>query len=752
MAVPATPFAGYSTTFEQDTFSSKVSMWDRVKKFGNTFLTKEDNEACAEQGPDDFNLLRAGVGRRLSRRVIPGLPRPGTFKRQESERRDNLQEHLLVSQERRAVSAGRRRAVSSARQRPSSTPPRAAPSLSAPEVGSIDDGYLKPRENKLNGIPITDVLEVVEEPEDFSAPQSPPGDDLDQDVLPPETEEDEQIREELEQRWILNLSMHFRDRSDREKFFVTYLDTFGEKDCWRRITISCDYRNAPPDSLELDLKGLPYQRVKSARIYAAIRESLPDIQFYNTVTNLKLVTSDGRLHVHVTEDAPELIRYPPVSAIGHLHCKRYRESSLKFDSHLSGFVYKVEVNRQTFIKKEIPGPDAVEEFLYEINALHALCGSNSVIHFGGVVLDDEERCVKGLLISYADQGALVDILYDEKGKLAWKRRERWAKQIVEGLSEIHETGFVQGDFTLSNIVVDGKDNAKIIDINRRGCPVGWEPPEVGALIDSGQRISMYIGVKSDLFQLGMVLWALAEEIDEPETQPRPLSLNQSEKEIPEYFRRLVDICLSDQPQGRLSAKTLLSHFPEIDEMESRPMIEPHESISNPSDKQYIDPAAAVEREDIERFRQRDSSQPIPEDRRSTGEATYVEPTTTATDISDVYVVPRGRTGVHREKKFSSLGKDVEDLEPQILAVSPGDEKKWEEVEVDGNPFLVHTGHRQFKEPGFDDEEKDTVDLPGGPSSPEGFSQLEPVMTALSDGAIDDFRGIGACHIPVTHEP
>lgn len=35
-------------------------------------------------------------------------------------------------------------------------------------------------------------------------------------------------------------------------------------------------------------------------------------------------------------------------------------------------------------------------------------------------------------------------------------------------------GFVQGDFTLSNIVIDSNDDAKIIDINRRGCPVGWE--------------------------------------------------------------------------------------------------------------------------------------------------------------------------------------------------------------------------------------------------------------------------------------
>jgi hypothetical protein len=112
-------------------------------------------------------------------------------------------------------------------------------------------------------------------------------------------EDDDIIARELDTKWILNLSMHFRDRSKREKFFVTYRQ---EPHTWRRVTISLDYRNAPPDSLELQLDHTRYQRDKIAKIYEAIRESLDDIQFYDTVTNLKLQTVDGRLYVHVMED------------------------------------------------------------------------------------------------------------------------------------------------------------------------------------------------------------------------------------------------------------------------------------------------------------------------------------------------------------------------------------------------------------------------------------------------------------------
>lgn len=233
---------------------------------------------------------------------------------------------------------------------------------------------------------------------------------------------------------------------------------------------------------------------------------------------------------------------------------------------MSGFVYKVSVNGLPLIKKEIPSPETVEEFLYEINALNRLGFSNHVIRFHGIVVDEYDEYVKGLLISYAEKGALVDVIYDNCKDsdlgLPWSTRERWARQIVQGLADIHESGFVQGDFTLSNIVVDDQDNAKIIDINRRGCPVGWEPPEATPLIESNLRISMYIGVKSDLFQLGMVLWALASQEDEPDQQGRPLILG-PEVGIPDWYRQMTEICLSDDPRFRMQASSLLRMFPPV---------------------------------------------------------------------------------------------------------------------------------------------------------------------------------------------
>ncbi|KAF2999799.1 hypothetical protein E8E13_006278 [Curvularia kusanoi] len=731
------------------------SMWNRLSfnKLGNwlkrdddepTSPVKSSHESAANKDTDRPQSSGGLLHRRSSRKVVPGLPRPLTFKRMQSEMRDKLLEVPPEPEQRRATSADRK--VSIASKRNISPPPISIPSASAPDVLSPHESDIHkqelekerhPEEPTFGGGPDSNLLPGARQidysvgnlPDLEPAANSPPI-DLEDSYHERVSHhsisdaDDVRLQEELEAKWILNLSMHFRDMSDREKFFVTYAE---ERNKWRRVTVSCDYRHLEPDSLESDLKSLHYQRDKSARIYEAIRDSLPDIQFYDTVTNLKLETEDGRLHVHVTEDVNEIIPYPTISAIDHLEYRCFKEKDVDFDSHISGFVYKVGVKNRTYIKKEIPGPDAVEEFLYEINALSSLQDSNSVIQFEGVIVDESGQLIKGLLISYAREGALVDMIYDFKNQLHWERREKWARQIVEGLSEIHEAGFVQGDFTLSNIVIDGNDDAKIIDINRRGCPVGWEPPELARLIESGQRISIYIGVKSDLFQLGMVLWALAEQQDEPERQERPLVKTFSRhSDIPEYFKEIVRSCLSDKPRDRLSAKDLFRKFPEPDLLDD---FKPRQAVRNSlsshrSDKEYIDPKMAVDHNDIKQHRQGSQS-------KSSFEKVNV-PSTDYVPSAGSYIFPnteadRGRSSDHirsrsryRQSDYSPypghqsiMSLDDSELDNDLASLPASRETRWEQVYVDGDTKLVQRGGGEASMRDFEDPDAKEVYITPG---------------------------------------
>ncbi|KAF4534505.1 Protein kinase domain-containing protein [Lasiodiplodia theobromae] len=734
----------------------RSNMWERLSlhKLGG-WLKKDEAGAPQPEGdqqePGD-EKSQEKLNKRSSRKVVPGLPRPATFKRQESERRDRLvpyepghDERRAISSEPRAQSVDRQSVGTSKRAHSppprfhhrSSAPESLSPYASDPHESFMQHGYAPPKRNDRPDDEDTASM-ASQGRGDFPPPLSTTGPQSDNDGTSDGVDE-LVIQQELDAKWILNLSMHFRDMSDREKFFVTYAE---QPNRWRRVTVSIDFRDAEPESLEADLKSLHYQRDKSARIYESIRDSLPDIQFYETVTNLKLETREGRLHVHVTEDMNEIIPYPSVSAITHLDCPMFRESDVNFESHLSGFVYKVSVHGQVYIKKEIPGPESVEEFLYETNCLSRVRGAHSVIQFAGVIVDDRRQLVTGLLIDFAEKGALVDLLYDWKNtaEMTWPRRERWAKQIVQGLSEIHESGFVQGDFTLSNIVIDADDDAKIIDINRRGCPVGWEPPELARLIEAGQKISIYIGVKSDLFQLGMVLWALAEQKDEPEREERPLLWTQANKQVPDYFKRLVEACLCEEPRGRPSAKELLSQFPEIDLEASRPATTSRHSLcTHRSDKEYIDPRTAVGRDDIDQHRrspERDNQ--MSSVNPSSANLTDVfPPTEYDAHSSGSYVVAQrhGPTSDTRQtpeyspyvRASSNVSLNDSELENDTTSLSSQPER-WEQVYIDGDTRLVNRGGPLgIDEHEFPAHEQSTACIP----TPRG-EQTDPLRLDLSE--------------------
>ena len=697
---------------------------------------KDESASCADapkQGTPPQTPPKPSLARRLSRRGLVGIPRSQTFGRQEEEQRKNLQPVEPSIQERRDHSKVRQRALSAVpaplplrpNQRGSSVPPDFQHAYH-----SVDEHIAQNTSIDLNAAQMEHEQIPPPPPPLPHPPPEYPESQQEGDPTYSEASYDdedafnEELMEELKKKWILNLSMHFRDKSPREKFFLTYAET---TDRWRRVTVSCDYRNAPKDSLEQDLQILPYQKDKSARIYESIRMSLPDIQFYDTVTNLKLETKDDRLHVHVTEDVNEIIPYPPIHLVDHLEdVHRYKEKELHFDEHMSGFVYRVNVGKHTWIKKEIPGPDSVDEFLYEVNALSELVGSKNVIQLKGLVIDNDGKLIKGLLLGYAEQGALVDIIYDSKEnhipRVPWARRERWAKQIINGLSNLHEAGFVQGDFTLSNIVIDDKDEAQIIDINRRGCPVGWESPEMVPLVESGQRLSMYIGVKSDLYQLGMVLWALAMEKDEPERAARPLSLQDAGSEIPQYYKHLTGICLNDKPKRRFAAKDLLAMFsaPALFSDLRRQDMSPLSASENPGSpdpeqrenlqSEEIEQVGLTFRERQTRYQrtngahlvslaehERNSRGDIDDDEGFRGRRySPVRSGTLGVPLDESPTLGISRKGAHSPRKQLSFTNrstefpaEYNNEDAQVVSISPTGDVGWQEITRDGNPYLIH---------------------------------------------------------------
>ena len=307
----------------RDSASQSQSLWRRLINLGREkdhgTSSPPSNAAPSSRGQpsESDDASRTGLIRRVSRKVVPGLPRAQTFKRQQSERRTELEPVQQTPAERRAVSVDRRLQPSVSHT--SSNPRTSAPdflntsfSSATPSVASLPSAPASPvlseKEKLVETIGVLDVAQsTIVEPEQEES-FVPDGTSIFDTHSITSSQYDTMIHEELERIWILNLSMHFRDKSKREKFFVTYRENDTH---WRRVTVSLDYRLAPENSLEMELVNTKFQRDKSAKIYEAIRESLADIQFYDTVTNLKLQTNDSRLHVHVVEDVNVRPSLPP---------------------------------------------------------------------------------------------------------------------------------------------------------------------------------------------------------------------------------------------------------------------------------------------------------------------------------------------------------------------------------------------------------------------------------------------------------
>lgn len=211
---------------------------------------------------------------------------------------------------------------------------------------------------------------------------------------------------------------------------------------------------------------------------------------------------------------------------------------------------------QVLARKDISGPDHVRQFVKEIRALGDLRNSRFIIHLDGVVLSQDGKRVKGFLMPLCEGGTLDDVIYDNAGSLPWSQRLKWGYQIVNALLQIHETGIVHGNLNLSKIALDDNDDINIFGFGSLEIDTGWEPPETEQFIQHGGGLRMYQSPKSDIYQLGMVLWALASQVYDPESSAKPLQLTE-EMETSEWYKFIVELCLSPNPRLRPYATTLL---------------------------------------------------------------------------------------------------------------------------------------------------------------------------------------------------
>ena len=341
---------------------------------------------------------------------------------------------------------------------------------------------------------------------------------------------------------------------------------------------------------------LPYSLLKK------IQEYLCQEKTFHDDTKLFLSLSDRdtikrRPHLPYS-GVPSTLSQPPSAssnALAYLHdlgCRRYNESEIvqiqivdqptRFCSSLNGkLVYE--------IKSPSSAPNV--DFLYAIRVLHCMDNTPGFAKLVGIVTDDSQKHLKSYLLEVP--GVCYSLLQAAAFPgIQWERREKWAFQLIKAISQLHSQGFVVGGVTARSIpLIDNEDSVQLWTFKERflaGRLMGtYYPPEFHYVRNMSSGISEAdcprVTSKADIFQLGLMLWLLAENGPATYENPvcrrsgcnashitdtvydlshaEPVALPTLSESIPKYFRDIVDACRRANPSERPAARELLEMFP-----------------------------------------------------------------------------------------------------------------------------------------------------------------------------------------------
>jgi hypothetical protein len=98
-----------------------------------------------------------------------------------------------------------------------------------------------------------------------------------------------------ERRWILDRVEYGGNSKNEDKFLFTCVDPASVR---KRVRVSINYSLA--HSLGAEIRSTPHKKMEI--VHKAVQESLADLQLYDTFTDIRLETQEGRLRAYVIRD------------------------------------------------------------------------------------------------------------------------------------------------------------------------------------------------------------------------------------------------------------------------------------------------------------------------------------------------------------------------------------------------------------------------------------------------------------------
>jgi len=311
------------------------------------------------------------------------------------------------------------------------------------------------------------------------------------------------------------------------------------------ITISYRRNELVPESVENRLLDSPEYAdwtAKTQLLETLYIPKLANTALWPTVTGFEFTTKqDGSIEWNIFEDESEAIKWMSLAEIPD-DIPRVKACDITDEETLSGRVCHVILNGTRYALKQHSDSGQNDIFTKEVEVLLALRNVPHIIQLSAVVIDeglDGKEYVRGILLPLYEKGDLRRVLRED-AITEVSRKRRWAAQIAHATMLIQSAGFMHGDLRCQNVVIDGFDNAAVIDIiDGRGWSEGWSSIQWDGRADP----------RRDIYGLGVVIWEIMHDGEEPVGKNIVSSMNQN---ISDDLKVLISECVSQNAAERPS--------------------------------------------------------------------------------------------------------------------------------------------------------------------------------------------------------
>jgi serine/threonine protein kinase len=284
--------------------------------------------------------------------------------------------------------------------------------------------------------------------------------------------------------------------------------------------------------------------------------------FYDTATRVTLETIDGELKAIVTEDLDAIISYLPIPpSLSHIPTVPIAELE-KIDMENIMDTDRVKWRGDTYAFKRTGV--MIEGTLRELAIMDQLAESPNIIDLVAIVVNHDST-IRGFLTPFMRSGDLQSVFEDARKIFGlgddddatafdWPLKLSWARQIAQAVVELHDISAYNGNLKPQSVLIDSTGQAKLIDFLPMLTSDEFAAPELLKRFQGhGITFESVLTTPADVYSLGLVLWAVAEETWR--RMPTPLW---REGKTPNWYRDIVKRCLVLAPEARPSAIEVLS--------------------------------------------------------------------------------------------------------------------------------------------------------------------------------------------------